>query len=86
MAADTDGTPRGRLETDAVANMSYCRFENTVGDFKDCLEALREGNLLTSREEHRAARQLLKLAAEMVEEFDENALADLRDDHSGWER
>jgi hypothetical protein len=24
-----------------MSNMSYCRFENTAGDFRDCLEALR---------------------------------------------
>ena len=28
-----------------MANMSYCRFENTLIDFRDCLEALREDGL-----------------------------------------
>ena len=27
-----------------MANMSYCRFENTYGDLKDCAEALEEAN------------------------------------------
>ena len=27
-----------------MANMSYCRFENTYGDLKDCAEALVEAN------------------------------------------
>ena len=26
-----------------MANMSYCRMENTVNDMWDCLEALQEG-------------------------------------------
>ena len=25
-----------------MANMSYCRFENTTQDFRDCIDALRE--------------------------------------------
>lgn len=25
-----------------MSNMSYCRFQNTVDDLEDCLEALRE--------------------------------------------
>ena len=26
-----------------MGNMSYCRFENTLADMEDCLEALRNG-------------------------------------------
>ena len=25
-----------------MANMSYCRFENTVGDLQDCIEAIQD--------------------------------------------
>ena len=27
-----------------MANMSYCRFENTVRDMRDCLNALEDGD------------------------------------------
>lgn len=30
---------------DFMANMSYCRFQNTVEDVEDCLEALKKGIL-----------------------------------------
>lgn len=45
--------------------MSYCRFQNTVRDFKDCLDAL-DGGELVSREEHAAAKRLIELAGEMA--------------------
>lgn len=28
-----------------MSNMSYCRFENTYGDLRDCVEALEEEGL-----------------------------------------
>lgn len=31
-----------------MANMSYCRFENTYHDLKDCYEALNEAGSLES--------------------------------------
>lgn len=33
-----------------MANMSYCRFENTRGDMAECLDALREEERLSSDE------------------------------------
>lgn len=33
-----------------MANMSYCRFQNTRADLNDCLDALREGKLLSKCE------------------------------------
>lgn len=53
-------------------NMAYCRFQNTVTDFRACLGALEEmesreaGNVL-SREELAAAKSLAALALTMVE-------------------
>lgn len=38
-----------------MANMSYCRFQNTRGDVQDCLDALREEKRL-SRDEANAGR------------------------------
>ena len=42
-----------------MANMSYCRFQNTRSDMGDCLEALREEKRL-SAEEAKAGRWMLE--------------------------
>ena len=42
-----------------MANMSYCRFRNTNMDLDDCLEALREGDEL-STEEFKACKQMFE--------------------------
>ncbi len=45
-----------------MSNMSYCRFQNTLRDLQDCLDALCdiEGNLSElSKEEARAADSLI---------------------------
>lgn len=53
-----------------MANMSYCRFENTLSDFVDCLDALEDMDLgeihrLSKTEEH-AAHQLLDKCVDIV--------------------
>lgn len=54
-----------------MSNMSYCRFQNTAGDFADCLSALsdriegQDGGQL-SPEELAAAKRLASDAAEML--------------------
>lgn len=48
-----------------MANMSYCRFQNTLSDFRDCARNFFEDEL--SVEEHNARRKLL---LEMIELFD----------------
>ncbi|MCX4371581.1 MAG: hypothetical protein OSJ58_07065 [Dysosmobacter sp.] len=40
-----------------MANMSYCRFQNTRNDMEDCLDALREEKPL-SRDEANAGRRM----------------------------
>ncbi|ALH23686.1 hypothetical protein PaMx11_12 [Pseudomonas phage PaMx11] len=47
-----------------MANMSYCRFQNTLSDLKDCSYNL--DDQLDSYESA-ARRALLRLAAEMLE-------------------
>ena len=62
-----------------MANMSYCRFENTSSDLEDCLEALREYGSIEdyindkdpSSEEVRSIYKLIELAQELVDEFDD---------------
>ena len=53
-----------------MANMSYCRFQNTLCDFEDCLDALDSGKAM-SDDEQRAAFWLIKQARELVEQFED---------------
>lgn len=48
-----------------MSNMSYCRFQNTLSDLRDCLEALEDvnGQLhgIESRDERAAALELVEV-------------------------
>ena len=53
-----------------MANMSYCRFENTAGDLGDCIEAIRdweEDCKDLSLYEVSALKDLLVQAREIIE-------------------
>jgi len=52
-----------------MANMSYCRFQNTVRDLNDCLNALRDRDI-ASKEEMRAAKRLLTIMLDFLQEED----------------
>lgn len=55
-----------------MSNMSYCRFQNTLRDLKDCLDALCDidGNLSElSKEEARAADGLILVCEEIAGNF-----------------
>ena len=65
-----------------MANMSYCRFENTLGDLRDCLyavqEALDEGKTFTefkktlsSDYERHAFMRMLYVCEEFQQAFEE---------------
>lgn len=55
-----------------MANMSYCRFENTLSAFNDCLRALREEGLYDlDSTELKAAMELAELAREFDSAFAE---------------
>ena len=55
-----------------MPNMSYCRFENTVNDMNDCLNAIedREVNDLSDYE-LRALKDFLELGQTIVDNEDE---------------
>ena len=44
--------------------MSYCRFENTLSDLKDCYNHIDDDNL--SREEERAREELIELCCNIA--------------------
>ena len=50
-------------------NMSYCRFENTFYDLRDCYEHISDEDL--SRDEENARKKLIELCKEIVEECGE---------------
>ena len=52
-----------------MPNMSYCRFENTVKDMQDCLNAIEYGEVSAdelSQYEANALRDFVSLAKEIV--------------------
>jgi len=58
--------------------MSYCRFQNTLSDLKDCFDNLPNGDL--SRDEANAFVDLVLLAKEIAaqyEDYNEDELKDL---------
>ena len=50
-----------------MANMAYCRFENTLIDLLDCKEHLND--TLTARSEHAARLELVQLCADIAAEY-----------------
>ena len=51
-----------------MSNMTYCRFQNTLGDLRDCEDALDEDKPL-SPDEARARQALIELCARIAEDF-----------------
>lgn len=49
-----------------MANMSYCRFENTLQDLRDCYNNM-QTNL--SKDENEYRMQLLELCTSIAQEF-----------------
>lgn len=53
-----------------MANMSYCRFRNTLGDLRDCARALEEEAIDDLLEDEReACVALLKLCQRMADDW-----------------
>ena len=52
-----------------MSNMSYCRFQNTVQDLMDCRDAFDD---IHSKDEERAAKQLVKICADIVQNWSED--------------
>ena len=54
-----------------MANMSYCRFRNTLSDLRDCIDALNDEGIdgIEDDEERHAAIWLVKKCGEVHEDF-----------------
>jgi len=58
-----------------MANMSYCRFENTYQDLKDCLKSLNQNDLEDlSNSEREFAIKLVKMCSFISQDFLEDVL------------
>ena len=58
-----------------MANMSYCRFHNTLNDLYDCQNALEDfienkENVISSEEERHKAKRLIEACQEIAERFE----------------
>lgn len=61
-----------------MANMSYCRFENTLSDLEDCRDALDKGDSLSEREV-RKAKALIDLCRDIAN-YDYDYVDSLKED------
>lgn len=52
-----------------MANMSYCRFENTSGDLRDCVGAMQEAYDLQEMDLSKYERNAMKYMRELCEQF-----------------
>jgi hypothetical protein len=57
-----------------MANMSYCRFRNTLGDLRDCEESLLDDDL--GEDENAARAALVRVCKRIVEQAKEAGLSD----------
>ena len=51
-----------------MSNMSYCRFRNTLEDFRDCIQNIEDHEL--SEDEAQARYQMIRSIAALVERYD----------------
>lgn len=62
-----------------MANMSYCRFENTANDLQDCIYAIQDNEINElSNYEIRGAKDLLELAKDLINNYEDNLLEGIR--------
>lgn len=53
-----------------MANMSYCRFENTYSDLLDCYESLQNKSIdELSESENKYALRLIKLCSNITDDY-----------------
>jgi len=71
-----------------MANMSYCRFRNTLSDLAECKDAFEEAVLndseddKLSRDEANAFNEMIGLMMEFMEIIEENSQIEVEDIHN----
>lgn len=66
-----------------MANMGYCRFENTYNDLLDCEIALMD-EIPLSDSETSYAKKLLLLCQELVEQYNVDFIEELRNNNDNY--
>jgi len=51
-----------------MSNMSYCRFQNTLQDLRDCLEHISDKDV--SEEEEKARARLINVCRDIIDEVE----------------
>ncbi len=63
-----------------MSNMSYCRFQNTYQDLRDCVNEMEDAynleDMELSEDEARAQKQMYQLCERFIESFDRLHYAD----------
>lgn len=54
-----------------MGNMSYCRFENTLADLRDCEQHITD-DLTDSPEEYRARKQLIRVCQDIIDQAEDS--------------
>ncbi len=73
---------KNKIKGNKMANMSYCRFENTYGDLRDCYNALIEAGSIKELEENSSVyeekyiRKLVELCKNIADRFDDEDVCD----------
>lgn len=62
-----------------MSNMSYCRFQNTLQDLRDCHENLWDTSM--SREEFQAREALIALCKDIADEIHDDDIEEYEDFH-----
>ena len=73
-----------------MANMSYCRFHNTLNDLYDCENALEDfldngENVISSDEERRKAEKLIEVCHEIAERWEPEDIISKADELDGYD-
>jgi len=63
-----------------MANMSYCRFENTLSDLRDCYDNMDRDDL--SQSEFYMRRHMIELCKSIVDEYEDILDQDFIEDES----
>lgn len=51
-------------------NMSYCRFENTESDLRDCVNSIDEDGAPQSKTEREAMHRMYRLCQKFIEQYE----------------
>ena len=54
-----------------MSNMSYCRFQNTIGDMQDCIDNLDEHIREDDRREYRARIKFIEMCKQVAEDYED---------------